>query len=354
MRDLAAAQGVEGLARGVAFRLLENLGTVERKDVADDIRGLEQDARAGLRRLGVRFGFYHVFVPALLKPAPAGLVMLLWAVKNDRLDADGMGEVLAALAAGRTSFPAIEGVEDTVYRLGGYRRMGAKAVRIDMLERLADMIRPAAQWRYDSAKPAKRPEGAWDGQGFMATAPMLSILGATHDDMAVILRELGYRGESMLETDVVDKLARWDGKERGAKPVPKAVSLEAKTETPEVNVVSPESDGDQSAGSDTPGAESEHQTVASPPEPEAEPKRIDIWRQQRTDRPARQSRDRKPARPGKGNDKPKRSDNRSEKPRGNQPARHTKPAPKPIDPDNPFAALAGLKKELSKGSKKGK
>ncbi len=297
--------------------------------------------------LGVRFGFYHVFVPALLKPAPAGLVMLLWAVKNDRLEADGMGEVLAALAAGRTSFPAIEGVEDTVYRLGGYRRMGAKAVRIDMLERLADMIRPAAQWRFDSSKPAKRPDGAWDGQGFMATAPMLSILGATHDDMAVILRELGYRGESMLEADVVDKLARWDGKRDGKtaeanpdSPLPKAETPDVKGETPDV----------PSAESADETPESERQSDVSPPESEAEPKRIDIWRQQRTDRPARQNRGRKPAR----DDKPKRDAARPEKPRGAPPARHTKPAPKPVDPDNPFAALAGLKKELVKGSKKGK
>ena len=340
LRDLATAQGVEGLARGVAFRLLENLGTVERKDVASDIRGLEQDARAGLRRLGVRFGFYHVFVPALLKPAPAGLVMLLWAVKNDRLDADGVGEVLAALAAGRTSFPAIDGVEDTVYRLGGYRRMGAKAVRIDMLERLADMIRPAAQWRHDPAKPAKRPEGAWDGQGFMATAPMLSILGATHDDMAVILRELGYRGESMLEADVVDKLAQWDRKGDGLTPEPKVDSLQLKAETPEPDAVSPAGSVMPNAENAPSSAESGQQTAVASPEPEAEPKRVDIWRQQRTDRPARQNRDRKPAR----NDKPKRGETRPEKPRETPPVRRTKPAPKPIDPDNPFAALAGLKK----------
>ena len=27
-------------------------------------------AAAALRRLGVRFGAYHIFVPALIKPAP--------------------------------------------------------------------------------------------------------------------------------------------------------------------------------------------------------------------------------------------------------------------------------------------
>ena len=35
-------------------------------------KALDQDARAGLRALGVRFGAYHIYVPALLKPAPSG------------------------------------------------------------------------------------------------------------------------------------------------------------------------------------------------------------------------------------------------------------------------------------------
>ena len=59
----------------------------------------------------MRFGAYHIFVPALLKPAPAGLVTLLWALKNDGKDKPGFGDVVHALAAGRTSVvidPAFE------------------------------------------------------------------------------------------------------------------------------------------------------------------------------------------------------------------------------------------------------
>ncbi|MEM8872069.1 MAG: helicase-related protein, partial [Pseudomonadota bacterium] len=49
-------QALEGLARGVAFRLVEALGVLPRAEVAADIKALDQDARGLLRKHGVRFG----------------------------------------------------------------------------------------------------------------------------------------------------------------------------------------------------------------------------------------------------------------------------------------------------------
>src|SRR5690606_3530132 len=83
--DLSRAEDLQGLAKGLAFQLVENLGVLFRRDVADDVKTLDQDARASMRRYGIRFGAYHVFMPALLKPAPAELITLLWALKNDGL-----------------------------------------------------------------------------------------------------------------------------------------------------------------------------------------------------------------------------------------------------------------------------
>lgn len=70
--DISRAEDLQGLAKGLAFQLVENLGVLFRRDVAEDVKSLDQDARASMRRYGVRFGAYHVFLPALLKPAPAG------------------------------------------------------------------------------------------------------------------------------------------------------------------------------------------------------------------------------------------------------------------------------------------
>ncbi|WP_115670540.1 helicase-related protein [Ciceribacter selenitireducens] len=192
--DLSRAEDLQGLAKGLAYQLVENLGVLFRRDVSDDVKSLDQDARASMRRYGVRFGAYHIFMPALLKPAPAELITLLWALKNDGLDKPGYGDLIPVLAAGRTSVVTDPGFERMFYKLAGFRFLGKRAVRIDILERLADLIRPLLQWKPGSPQ---RPDGAYDGRRFTTTTAMLSILGATPDDMEEILKGLGYRADSV-------------------------------------------------------------------------------------------------------------------------------------------------------------
>ena len=66
-------------------------------------------------------------------------------------------------------------------------------MRVDILERLADLIRPALAWR-DNA-PGVKPAGALDGRGFTVTVGMTSLVGSSGEDFASILRSLGYRME---------------------------------------------------------------------------------------------------------------------------------------------------------------
>ena len=75
MRD---DEAISGLARGVAFRIAEHFGIVTRREIAEDVKSLDQDARALLRKHGVRFGQHFIFMPALLKPAPTRMRLLLW------------------------------------------------------------------------------------------------------------------------------------------------------------------------------------------------------------------------------------------------------------------------------------
>ncbi|CAG0980882.1 hypothetical protein RHIZO_01733 [Rhizobiaceae bacterium] len=209
--DLKGAEQLSGIARGIAFRLVEEFGLINRRDIAEDIKSLDQEGRAALRRLGVRFGAYHIFVPALLKPGPASLVTLLWALKNDGKDKPGFGDIVHALAAGRTSVVVNQSFDRAFYKLAGFRMLGRRAVRVDILERLADLIRPALAWR---AGTGARPEGAFDGAAFMVTPAMMSILGATPDDMEEILKGLGYRGEAKPAEEVKAKLQAIDAAAR--------------------------------------------------------------------------------------------------------------------------------------------
>ncbi|MFM9860139.1 helicase-related protein [Pseudoxanthobacter sp. M-2] len=190
--DLRNATELPGLPRGIAFRIAEALGVVERPAIAEDIKGLDQAARAGLRSLGVRFGAYHLFVPALLKPAPSRLLAELWALKHASLDVPGLLEVPQLSASGRTSIPVDPAVPVDLYRVCGFKACGGRAVRIDILERLADLIRPILAWR-PGPEAGPMPDGAHPAGGFMATVRMTSLVGCSGEDFASILRGLGYR-----------------------------------------------------------------------------------------------------------------------------------------------------------------
>jgi ATP-dependent RNA helicase SUPV3L1/SUV3 len=188
---IAAADDVIGIARGVAFQLVEALGVLERQKVAEEVKTLDQNARAALRKHGVRFGAYHVYVPALLKPGPRALAAQLWALKHGGPELNGLTELQHLASSGRTSIPVDKEVDRGLYRTVGYRVCGERAVRVDILERLADLIRPALAWR-EGASGAK-PAGAVEGFGFTVTPAMTSLTGASGDDFASILRSLGYR-----------------------------------------------------------------------------------------------------------------------------------------------------------------
>jgi ATP-dependent RNA helicase SUPV3L1/SUV3 len=190
--ELSKAEDVTGIARGVAFQLVEALGVLERQKVAEEVKGLDQTARATLRKYAVRFGAYHIYIPALLKPAPRGLALQLHALKETG-DLAGLDDVRTLAASGRTSIAANKSIAKVLYRSAGYRLCGERAVRVDILERLADLIRPALAWRENA--PGVKPDGALDGRGFTVTVGMTSLVGSSGEDFASILRSLGYRME---------------------------------------------------------------------------------------------------------------------------------------------------------------
>ena len=191
--DLAKAEDITGIARGIAFQLIEALGVLERAKIAAEMKDLDQPSRASLRKYGVRFGAYHIYIPPLLKPAARALASLLWAQKQDNVDMSALSGAQHLAGSGRTSFPVDKSLDRDAYRVLGYRQCGERAVRVDILERLADLIRPALSWR--EASPGAKPPGAFDGRGFVVTQAMTSLTGSAGEDFASVLRALGYRME---------------------------------------------------------------------------------------------------------------------------------------------------------------
>lgn len=190
--DLESGVGLEGPARNVAAQLVENLGVLERGRVAQDVKALEQNARGILRKLGVRFGAYYIYVPSLVKPAIRVLATQLWALRQGAPpDGASLHDIPQMAASGRTSFLADSAVPKETYRVAGFRLCGDRAVRVDIVERLADLIRPAVAYR-PGLSAGEPPPGSADGDGFVVTGAMTSLTGCSGEQFASVLRSLGF------------------------------------------------------------------------------------------------------------------------------------------------------------------
>ena len=161
-----------GLARGFAFRMVEAMGILPRAEIADDVKALDQDARGMLRKHGVRFGQFTIFMPLLLKPAPTRLRLVLWSL------AKNFDVFPESPPPGLVTVPNTPGTPPEHHTVAGYRAAGDRAIRIDMLERLADLLR------------AQDSRG-----GFEANPDMLSITGLTLEQFADLMNGLGYKAE---------------------------------------------------------------------------------------------------------------------------------------------------------------
>lgn len=191
--ELATADDVTGLGRGIAFRLKENFGVLKRDTVAEEIKSLDQAARSQLRKYGVRFGAFNIYFPPLLKPAPAELALSLWALKHageHNLSRDSLPE---PPRAGLTSAATNAATPEAFYRACGYHHCGPRAVRLDILERLADAIRPLLAWRADANNPSMPPKGSTGDGGFTVTPEMMSYLGCSPEELGNVLKALGFR-----------------------------------------------------------------------------------------------------------------------------------------------------------------
>jgi ATP-dependent RNA helicase SUPV3L1/SUV3 len=163
----AVADGrLKGLARGLAYQLVEQFGVVDRGKAQAQLRALSRGERRTLKALGVRFGAFSLYLPALLAP-----------------EARELGEVFAELArpGWRPAADALSALPHPApppeaLGLRGLRAVAGLAAPVVALERLDALARAA-------------PERA----GALALTPaILADLGWTPGEAEPILRALGF------------------------------------------------------------------------------------------------------------------------------------------------------------------
>ncbi len=247
---LLEPESVPEAVRDIALKLSQSLGILERERVKSQVKALDQNARGALRKLGVRFGAHYLYVPALLKPAARALCAQLWALSRGEADKEAVAEKLLHFASsGRTSF-AVEGpASGEVYRVAGFRLCGERAVRVDIVERLTDLIR-AALPRHLTANPAA--EGEASPIGFVVTNQMTSLTGCSGEHFASILRSLGFASHQVKKSAYLAAL-----KAAQPAPVEPVVAPAAEVTTAEAPVAG---EGEQAA-SDAPSPHDETSVV---------------------------------------------------------------------------------------------
>jgi len=372
MNSPAAEDGktapLRGLARGIAFRLLESFGALPRNQVANDLRKVDQEARKGLRRFGIRIGATSLYIPPLLKPHAVELRLMLWALWH------GHDTLPALPTPGLVWISTDPAAPREFYEIAGFRLIGNhEAVRSDMLERLADAVRPLGK----------------DGAEFTVSPDIMGLIGCSGDSFASAMRLLGYayRTETVpaealkAATDVSSTGDTAPGKahdeqtaEQAAPPADAAVVDAHVSETS-----SETGAGEAAAGGAAPAAVDSSDSPSSPSaQAEQTVERYLFKWSPQGGRAGGERRGRRKTGHGsaatvKTGGKPsgKPSDNHTGAPtskrgarsgdragsgntpaRGNgKPSRKQSPPAKPVDPDSPFAQLQSLKDALEKKKK---
>jgi ATP-dependent RNA helicase SUPV3L1/SUV3 len=311
MKKLQNDTTLTGLAKGFAFRLVECFGITPRGDVADEVKALEQDARGALRKHGVRFGQFTIFMPLLLKPAPTRLRLVLWSLSK------GVQDFPEAPPPGLVTVSTAQGLEAGAWAMSGYRAAGERAIRIDMLERLADMLRDQNT-----------------RTGFEATPDMLSITGMTLEQFANLMNGLGYKAEKG-EREKVRAAAPFSAlpKESSSELIDVVIN---KPTFPDPHIDVPETSPDELVSQ-----------IRSAEPVETEPFYTFTWAPKRlVSHPQGDKPQRKGPPKGKRDAKPMQGNKPTQGNKTQSFAARPLKKEKAIDPDNPFAAaLAGLKRD---------
>src|SRR5690606_36210154 len=128
--EAAVAEGrIKGLARGLAYRLIESGGVLDRAEVRAETRALSPGERRILRGLGVRIGAFSLYMPGLLTPEARALTqaLILREAPHWRPPPDGLS-LLPQPTPGARALPAY-----------GLRAVGRHAAPVEHLERLDEL-----------------------------------------------------------------------------------------------------------------------------------------------------------------------------------------------------------------------
>jgi ATP-dependent RNA helicase SUPV3L1/SUV3 len=169
LRKLEAAVSdgkLKGLARGLAYRLIEAGGVLDRAEVREETRALSQVERRALRSLGVRIGTFSLYLPGLLRPEARALAQAL-------VERETGGWRPPAGAVSPLPEPPPPARVLAAYGLRAVRRLAAP---VEQLERLEELL----------------AKGPIRNGGVLLTEAARAELGWSEAEADALLRGLGF------------------------------------------------------------------------------------------------------------------------------------------------------------------
>ncbi len=192
---------LQGMARGLAFRLLESGAAIDLREESPPPH-VSKEEREALKTAGLRTGRVAAHVPDAQKPAAQRMIAILQASQT------GKGRRVAPEGAG--SFELDGEWDDAELHAQGYLRFGKRAVRADLAERLGWEI---SKRRKEADKPA-----------FELPAELASVISCPGDEFPAVVKGFGLApAEKDPETGAVTlwrylSRNRQDGPPRGKRP----------------------------------------------------------------------------------------------------------------------------------------
>ncbi len=158
--------------RALAYRLYENNGVIKRSNINEYLKKINQDDRKKLRKLGVKFGRYHIFLFKLFKPNSVSLRILLWKNYNNK------NLNLSPPTFGLNFLSNMKSANKDFMLLCGFEKFDDIYVRIDILERLFLLI-------FNSEKDYKKE--------IKVIPEMLNLLGCSKENFNKLLKKMDYK-----------------------------------------------------------------------------------------------------------------------------------------------------------------
>ena len=170
--DLKNIKVTNASIRALAYQLYENNGVIKREIVKDFLKKLSQDERKILRKLGVKFGRYHIFLFKLFKPNAVSLRITLW--KNYHQKYFGLKPPTFGL-----NFLNSKNSDNKDFMLlCGFEKIDNYFIRIDILERLFIKIM--------NSDPENNKE-------IKLIPEMLNLLGCSKDNFVKVIKKMNYK-----------------------------------------------------------------------------------------------------------------------------------------------------------------